>query len=456
MRIVLVMLVGMSPAVVTETLWALATRTDHEPVIPDKLVLITTSTGREGIEQKLLSGAGRRGQLARMSQRLSETHQIQYPVGLFQPSHGLEILCPHDGESVEADAHAKGELDSMGQKIFEAVQEYTSQPDTSVIFSISGGRKSMSHLGGTAMTLLARRQDYMCHVLVKPAWVERLTGGDAFFFPDHDLENLDQRQGESRSVSQADIEIDLTDVPFLRIAAIEQLRGLGDTVVTQGFSRMVSIYNSEIGRDGQYTIKVNQSQRRASVSGRDLKAFYPKLAAKDIAYLIEIGSDAGISRMTPDQQTLRLLRRLCDINSGERNAKGRALPYSSTKWFEACAGLFNVRSVAARPELEWHDLQRAQDGDADANFFRVFMRLDEEPDADSNTTPQDWRSPDKLVEKRLEHFESNISHLNNALLRMLGAHPGFKISAVKGRYRLPPALKIVIDDPEFTRVKWHD
>lgn len=456
MRIVLVMLVGMSPAVVTETLWALATRTDHEPVIPDKLVLITTSTGREGIEQKLLAGAGRRGQLARMSQRLAETHQIQYPVGLFQSGQGLEILCPHDGESVEADAHAKEELDSMGQKIFQAVQEYTSQPDTSVIFSISGGRKSMSHLGGTAMTLLARRQDYMCHVLVRPAWVERLTGGDAFFFPGHDLENLDQRQGESRSVSQADIEIDLTDVPFLRIAAIEQVRDLSDAVVTQGFSQMVSIYNSEIGRDGQYIIKINQSQRTVSVGGRDLKAFYPRLAAKDIAYLIEIGSEAGVSRLTPDHQTLRLLRRLCDINSGERNAKGVAFPYSPTKWFKTCAGLFNVRDGAAPQELEWHDLQPAQNGDSDANFFQIFMRLDEEPDSNSKTTPRDLKSRAQLVTKRIEHFESIRSHLSNALIKALGAHPGFGIYAEKGRYRLPPALKLVIEPAEFTRMKWHD
>ena len=49
---VLVALCGRSPAVITETVWALAH--EHPPLIPDRVVIITTREGREAIRRELL------------------------------------------------------------------------------------------------------------------------------------------------------------------------------------------------------------------------------------------------------------------------------------------------------------------------------------------------------------------------------------------------------------------
>ena len=52
--IILIACVGTSPAVLTETVWALA----HEsiPAIPERVVVITTSTGRDRVVSELLTG----------------------------------------------------------------------------------------------------------------------------------------------------------------------------------------------------------------------------------------------------------------------------------------------------------------------------------------------------------------------------------------------------------------
>jgi CRISPR-associated protein (TIGR02584 family) len=50
-EIVLLAVVGMSPAVLTETIWALAQ--EAEPVLPSRIIAITTTGGREQIRRSL-------------------------------------------------------------------------------------------------------------------------------------------------------------------------------------------------------------------------------------------------------------------------------------------------------------------------------------------------------------------------------------------------------------------
>ena len=53
-RTILIAGMGTSPAVLTETVWALAHQ--KKPVVPDKVVVITTTSGKEGVVKALLSG----------------------------------------------------------------------------------------------------------------------------------------------------------------------------------------------------------------------------------------------------------------------------------------------------------------------------------------------------------------------------------------------------------------
>ena len=54
-KIVLVVGMGTSPAVMTETVWALAHQSD--PVVPDEVVVITTKSGKDALRTAIMSGA---------------------------------------------------------------------------------------------------------------------------------------------------------------------------------------------------------------------------------------------------------------------------------------------------------------------------------------------------------------------------------------------------------------
>jgi CRISPR-associated protein (TIGR02584 family) len=54
-KTVLVVGMGTSPAVMTETVWALAHQS--EPVVPDEIVVITTKSGKDALRAAIMSGA---------------------------------------------------------------------------------------------------------------------------------------------------------------------------------------------------------------------------------------------------------------------------------------------------------------------------------------------------------------------------------------------------------------
>ncbi len=53
-RTILVAGMGTSPAVLTETVWALAHQ--ETPVVPDEITVITTKSGREALQKALMTG----------------------------------------------------------------------------------------------------------------------------------------------------------------------------------------------------------------------------------------------------------------------------------------------------------------------------------------------------------------------------------------------------------------
>ena len=54
-RTILIAGMGTSPAVLTETVWALAHQ--KKPVVPDEIVVLTTKPGKEALRTAVMSGA---------------------------------------------------------------------------------------------------------------------------------------------------------------------------------------------------------------------------------------------------------------------------------------------------------------------------------------------------------------------------------------------------------------
>ncbi len=193
MKTVLIAGVGLSPAVLTNTVWALAH--EQDPVIPDEVVAITTLTGQRCIEEQLITSKGWR----RLSQSLEkEGLKVQGKLA-FGASDSIRIL--GDGTSDFDDIATPKQNDAAADFILKVLRQYTEDPGTRVIASIAGGRKSMSALIISCMSLLGREQDRVCHVLANDAF---LYTNKTFLFPKN-----------AREVKKAGIQ--LSDIPFVRV-----------------------------------------------------------------------------------------------------------------------------------------------------------------------------------------------------------------------------------------------
>lgn len=223
MRDVLVALCGLTPQVVTETLWALHHR--NPPVHPAEVWILTTKAGREACLEKLL-GANRA-----LAQFVREYRPR--PVPRCPASHVI-VLTGADGRPLE-DVRTEQDNAAMADQIAAFIRRQTERPDVRLHGSVAGGRKTMGALLASALQLFGGAEDRLYHVLVPPEF-ESL---DGFFFPPIRPGWLTGRDGRRLNTKQARIE--LAELPFVR------LRGLqGPTLTTTAFGKLVEQANRSL------------------------------------------------------------------------------------------------------------------------------------------------------------------------------------------------------------------
>ena len=214
-RPVLLAVTGMSPAVITETLWALAH--EPEPVLPARVIVLTTSTGRREIEQRLFQSCERFGGLSpweALRQALeARGFDLADRLRFGTTADDLRVITgvdPATQRSRElADLRNPQDNEAAADFILEQVRAIVENPDTPLIASIAGGRKTMGALLYACMTLVGRETDRLTHVLVNEPY-ETLP---EFWFPAQPGESLTDREGHPHPADQA--RVDLADVPFV-------------------------------------------------------------------------------------------------------------------------------------------------------------------------------------------------------------------------------------------------
>ncbi len=190
---VLIAVSGISPAILTETVWALAQ--GDAPWIPDQVVAITTRTGKAAIEEKLLGGGG--WELLRAN--LAKKDLPVEGVLAFGASDSIRVI--GDGTRDFDDISTPEESGAAADFLLGVLRQYTEQPDTEIVASIAGGRKTMSALMMSCISLLGRTQDRACHVLAD----------DAFVFENRDfLFPCNQREQKAANIQ-------LCEIPFVRV-----------------------------------------------------------------------------------------------------------------------------------------------------------------------------------------------------------------------------------------------
>ncbi|MDW8267104.1 MAG: CRISPR-associated ring nuclease Csm6, partial [Gemmataceae bacterium] len=204
---VLVATIGTSPAVLTETAWALAHRSP--PVVIDRVIVITTKRGKDDLLQKLLGEQS--AQWVRLHQLLQEKgYQVQGKLRL-DPS-DIRII-EANGQELE-DIRSTDDNRAVGNQILHILLELTANPTCTVYASLAGGRKTMSSLLLSAMSVCARPQDRVLHVLVnEPFDNPRLS--PPFYFPDPTIEYHEFSTGNAtQRISPQDAKIELAEIPI--------------------------------------------------------------------------------------------------------------------------------------------------------------------------------------------------------------------------------------------------
>lgn len=198
-RRVLLCVTGLTPQVVTETLYALAVQSER-PFVPTEIHVVSTLTGVMRARQSLLDPQHghffhlcRDYSLPEIAFPEANVHAIENAEG--QPMH--DIRAPDDNTCA-------------ADYILRFVRDLCMDECASIHVSIAGGRKSMGFFAGYALSLFGRRHDRLSHVLVNEPF-EFLAD---FFYPPAKLKTLITRDGHT--VHTSDARIMLADIPFIR------------------------------------------------------------------------------------------------------------------------------------------------------------------------------------------------------------------------------------------------
>lgn len=168
---------GMSPAIITETLYALAV-TRAVPFFPDEIHVVTTTEGQTRINQDLLQTGGPFDQLV----------AEYWPIGRQRPRFDHSTIHVIRGQADVNSEHSNKLAGDCMFQTYHGIQQgslllggVSRQGDAPQIHaSIAGGRKTMSFLMGHVFSLLAGPDDELSHVLVnEPFEAVKPT----FFFP---------------------------------------------------------------------------------------------------------------------------------------------------------------------------------------------------------------------------------------------------------------------------------
>lgn len=209
---------GMSPAILTETLWALA----HEdtPCLPDEIIVVTTTCGRVELERELFTPrpdwAGRTvWQTLRYS--LLGANAEHDPRLQFRECRLITLPDPTTGRAREVDdLRTQLENAAAAELLLDEVRRLTANDDTRLIASLAGGRKTMGALLHAAISLLGRRQDRLTHILVSAPF-DQTTLRPRFFFPGQPGGDflLPSPAGGNLPAPAAQATLELADVPFV-------------------------------------------------------------------------------------------------------------------------------------------------------------------------------------------------------------------------------------------------
>ncbi len=230
MKNILIAVVGTTPAVITETLQALADRS----IEIDEMHIVTTSVGKKLLFDTLL-GKNRPFRFLCREYPGSETKAKIAEAILKDDNCHVVMKGKVPLRDIEKDEDAIALADLIGTQ----VRALAADKNARLFASLAGGRKTMSFWLGCAMSLFARPRDRLMHVLVNAPF----ENCDDFFYKPHTAIDLDisttipgtdWRKGGTCNTGRADIALGYVPFPQFWPRVKETRWGKLDTQIDMG------------------------------------------------------------------------------------------------------------------------------------------------------------------------------------------------------------------------------
>lgn len=249
-RNILFLVTGMTPQIITETVWALACDPNNEAQwIPDEIHAMSTEDGLNQIRKRLFED----DMFAKMQQDYPQLAHIQFN------SNHLHGITDKEGKILN-DLKDPSDNELAADAICALVQKFAEQEQNTLYVSIAGGRKTMGFYAGYALSLYGRAQDRMSHVLVE----DKFETVKDFFYPTPNTHFVTNRDG--KVLDAKDAKIWLASIPFVRMRnAIKDKHQLKQG--KDSFSQVVNKINESFNeitltlRLHDHTLIVNNDER---------------------------------------------------------------------------------------------------------------------------------------------------------------------------------------------------
>jgi CRISPR-associated protein (TIGR02584 family) len=253
-RRVLLAVSGLSPQIVTETVYALAVGVPTaDRFVPTEIEIVTTAEGAARIARDLLDPA------QGFFHRLCSDYGLE---GIEFTARQVHVVLDADGSPL-SDIRTAEQNTRLADTITRRVRALTADPNCALHVSLAGGRKTMGFYAGYALSLFGREQDRLSHVLVSAPY-ESTPG---FWYPQPGAENADAR-------------VTLATIPFVRLR-----QGLPRALLegSGGFADAVAAADAAVGAP---CLRIDLARREITADGQRIRlqpapfAFYVALASR--------------------------------------------------------------------------------------------------------------------------------------------------------------------------------
>ncbi len=272
---ILLCVTGMSPQIVTETLYALVTK---HAFIPTEIRLITTTRGKNHVMNGLLNSQNSH------FHNFCREYRLEGKIRFDESC--IDVITDRDSNPLD-DIRTLEENTLAADRIVNIVRQLCQDESCALHVSMAGGRKTMGFYIGYALSLFAREQDRLSHVLVS----EQYENCRDFYYPSQSPHLLTLNNGIQVDAKKA--EVILANIPLVRLRSC-----LPDQFLTSGnYSDTVHALQDNLPQEMRLDVK----KRSVQFSGHNPV----KLEASQFAILLWLANRRRqrLPAIIPDEDT---------------------------------------------------------------------------------------------------------------------------------------------------------